>query len=127
MENSTDAINTAIQKFMTAFRQGDADLLASIYTENARLLPPDSEMLTGRNAIKDFWRGAMDIGIKEATLETVEFEDGQNIVSEIGKYTLTIENEGERAESSGKYVVVWKKEGEDWKMHIDIWNANPID
>ena len=127
MENSKEGIRNANQNFMTAFKQGDAELLASVYTENAKLLPPDHEMLTGRDAIKGFWQGIMDMGVTEARLESLEHEDGQNIVSEIGRYTLTIENEGEWAESSGKYVVVWKKEGEDWKMQIDIWNANPID
>jgi ketosteroid isomerase-like protein len=24
----------------------------------------------------------------------------------------------------GKYVVVWQKEGNDWKLATDIWNAN---
>lgn len=126
MENSKESINKAIQKFMDAFRESDADMLASVYTENARLLPPDSEMLTGKDAVKDFWQGVMDMGVKEAALETVELEEGGSVVSEIGRYKLVIENEGERAESSGKYVVVWKQEGEDWKMDIDIWNANPL-
>jgi ketosteroid isomerase-like protein len=29
---------------------------------------------------------------------------------------------GEEESWRGKYVIVWKKEGGDWKMYLDIWN-----
>ncbi len=30
--------------------------------------------------------------------------------------------DGEIASFKGKYVVVWKKEEDNWKMYLDIWN-----
>jgi ketosteroid isomerase-like protein len=26
---------------------------------------------------------------------------------------------------SGKYIVVWKKDGDAWRLHRDIWNTDP--
>ncbi|MDF2760692.1 MAG: hypothetical protein K0S99_3327, partial [Thermomicrobiales bacterium] len=27
--------------------------------------------------------------------------------------------------SRGKYVVVWRREGGTWRIHLDIWNSGP--
>ncbi len=45
---------------------------------------------------------------------------------EIGKYSLTIQAEGQAAMAdSGKYVVVWKRQADGtWKLHVDIWNSS---
>ena len=33
--------------------------------------------------------------------------------------------DGERVLSKGKYVNIWRKEGKNWKVYIEIWNASP--
>ena len=73
---------------MNAFKRADAANLALLYTEDTKLLPPGSSMLTGREAVKSFQQGAMDMGIKEAKLETLDVEsDGELLAYEIGKFT----------------------------------------
>jgi uncharacterized protein (TIGR02246 family) len=124
MGDTRNAIRAANESFMSAFKRADAGAVAALYTETAKLLPPDSDMLTGRAAIESFWRAAMNIGIKEATLETLDVEQREDLAVETGRYRLTIQ--AEQAESMtdvGKYVVVWKKDGGVWRVHIDIWNT----
>jgi len=43
-------------------------------------------------------------------------------VFEVGKYTLF--GEGDQVLDNGKYIVIWKKDGEQWKLHRDIFNSN---
>lgn len=125
MENIRDAITSANRNFMDAFKRGDAAGVAELYTRDAKLLPPDNQMMSGTEAIQSFWQGAMRMGIKEAKLETVEVEARNDLAYEIGRYTLTIQPEGgESMAVLGKYVVVWKNDGGSWKLHVDIWNAN---
>jgi ketosteroid isomerase-like protein len=38
---------------------------------------------------------------------------------EVGEAILTLES----GAFTGKYVVVWKKIGGQWRLHRDIWNA----
>jgi ketosteroid isomerase-like protein len=78
--------------------------------------------MTGHDAIRAFWQGAMDMGVKRVLLETVEFSQMGEIAVEIGRYTLS----GTEAPvlDSGKYVVVWKREGDAWRWHRDIWNSS---
>ena len=110
------------KQFMEAFKRGDAAAVAKLYTAGGQLLPPNSEVVAGRDAIRAFWQGAMDMGLKEATLDTVEVEGIGETAVEVGRYTLRIA--GGQIADVGKYVVVWKAEAGGWKLHRDIWNTS---
>ena len=108
--------------FTSTFAGGDATAMAALYTENAQLLPTNSEIITGQEQIASFWRQVMEMGIKTAELETLEAEGFGETAFEVGRYKLG----GAAGEilDQGKYVVVWKKEDGQWKLHRDIWNTN---
>lgn len=125
MDSTQQLIEAANQKFMDAFKQGDAAGIAALYTSDARLLPPHAPAMSGTDQIRNFWQGAMSLGIKEAKLETVEVETRGDLAVENGRYTLLIQPEGaDSLTDTGKYVVVWRNEGGTWKLHMDIWNSN---
>jgi len=49
----------------------------------------------------------------------------QSNISQITKYTLTIQpEEGDAISDNGKYVEIWKRENGSWKMDVDIWNSS---
>jgi uncharacterized protein (TIGR02246 family) len=119
-------IASANKAFMEAFNRGDAAGVAALYTDEGRALPPNAETVVGRQAIQAMWQGAMDMGVKEAKLETVDLMPmGEKTACDIGKYTLKIQpKEGVTVTDTGKYVVIWKHDGESWKLDIDIWNTS---
>ncbi len=120
----TDEITEANQLFMEAFNSGDAAKLAENYTSNAKLFPTNSDVIEGQEAIKNFWQGAIDMGIKKAVLETILATSFGNTANEEGRYTLYAENNV--VADQGKYIVIWKKVSGQWKLHYDIWNtSNP--
>jgi ketosteroid isomerase-like protein len=41
---------------------------------------------------------------------------------EVSKYTL--QGEGDQVLDTGKYVVIWKQEDGQWKLHCDIFNSS---
>ncbi len=122
MAPKAGSIQAANDIFMKIFAQGDAAGMGGLYTEKGQLLPSNSDFVTGRKAIQDFWKGAMDMGIKNAKLETIDLEEHGNSAYEVGKYTLS--GTGGQVMDQGKYVVIWKKEGGEWKLHRDIWNTS---
>jgi uncharacterized protein (TIGR02246 family) len=117
-----DGIAAANANFMNTFNRGDGSAMGALYTENGQLLPPNSDFVSGQSAISAFWRGAMDMGIKTAKLETVELDGQGGAAVEVGRYTLG--GEGGAEIDSGKFIVVWKNEGGNWKLHRDIWNSS---
>ena len=50
----------------------------------------------------------------------------QDYVTEIGKYSLNIKDNGKIVMSdSGKYIVVWEQVSKNkWLMKSDIWNSD---
>ena len=103
-------------------QKGNYDALDRVYTANARILPPGADMVTGREAIKGFWKSAVAaMNIASGKLETVEAYPAGDIIYEIGRATLVTKDGGS---ASVKYVVIWKQEDGAWKWHIDIWNPN---
>lgn len=67
-ENLELAVQSANKSFETAFAGGVGADVGALYTEDATILPPNSDQ--------------------------------------------------------GKYVVLWKKEKDGWKLHRDIWNTS---
>jgi uncharacterized protein (TIGR02246 family) len=126
MAQVRQSIEEANVKLGDAVRAGDAAALAGLYTEDAKLLPPNSEMIQGREGVEAFWAGGIQMGIKDVVLTTVDIMGMGDMVCEIGKATVTLQpEEGEAMEDIGKYVVIWKKTADGtWKLHVDIWNTN---
>ena len=120
MDDTHDAIAAANGRFMDAFHRQDAVAIAELYTEDARLLPPGSPTVTGKSDIQDFWQNVMGMGIRDAKLETETLESGGDLNCEVGRFTLTGDND---LRMTGKYVVIWKGQN-GWKLHIDIWNGS---
>ena len=116
------AIAAADQNFVRTFGRGDAAGMAALYTADGQLLPSNSDFVSGQQGIQAFWQGVMDMGIKEAQLETVELEGHGDTAIEVGRYEL-----GDGAGNvldRGKYLVIWKNESGTWKLHRDIWNTS---
>ena len=109
---------------MDAIKRGDAAEVASYFTEGARALWANSEMVIGRQAIQEKIQRGMDNGWKQVHLEILELERlGDKAALEIGKYVSKTEREpGVVVEDVGMYVVVWKHDGESWKLDVDITN-----
>jgi uncharacterized protein (TIGR02246 family) len=115
-------IAAANENFEAAFEQQDAAALAALYTKGGQVLPPNSDVVTGREAIQGFWQAVMDMGIRRAELEIVEVEDHGKTAIEVSRFTLYAE--GGAVADRGKYIVVWKKRKTGWKLHRDIFNSS---
>ena len=103
-------------------QKGNIDALDRVYTATARILPPGTPMVEGRDKIKQFWqKTSNDLGVKGVSLKTVDAEPVGDSVIEVGRAELTVEG---GQVTSVKYVVHWKQEGAAWKWNTDIWNFN---
>ena len=101
------------------------DALDAVYTTGARILPPGAPMVSGREAIKQFWQAAVEsLNAKSAVLESVEVMPAGDGVVEIGRATLSAEADGNAVQMDVKYVVYWLQEDGRWKWDVDIWNPN---
>ncbi len=118
----TAEIRAADDQFSAAFGAHDAQALASLYTADAKLLPPNSDFVSGRAAIQTFWRGVMDAGVAGAALTIEEAVGTDSLAVEVGRYVLS-DSAGSPIDA-GKYMVWWKRGPDGWRLHRDIWNSS---
>jgi uncharacterized protein (TIGR02246 family) len=108
-------------KWMEFFNKGDFAGVASLYTEDATAFPPGSGMVKGRAAIASMWKGMAE-QVTEPKVTTLDVKAlGPSAAREIGTFSLKTKGPTPQ-EVSGKYLVVWEKVGNDWKLAADIWN-----
>ena len=118
------AIEAANKKFEAAVSRGDGPGTAALYTAGGQLLPAQSDVVSGTQAIGQFWQAVFNSGIKGASLTTVEVEGHGNAAHEVGTYELR--GADGKVLDHGKYVVIWKKEGASWRLHRDIWTTSVV-
>ena len=113
-----EAVNAKWTEF---FGKGDFAAIASLYTTDAIAFPPGSAMVQGRAAIEAMLKG-MGEQVSDPKLTTLDVKLlGPTAAREIGTFSFKTKAPPQQ-EVTGKYVVVWEKVGDDWKLASDIWN-----
>ncbi|HVP48853.1 MAG TPA: DUF4440 domain-containing protein [Bryobacteraceae bacterium] len=125
IQQAMEATNRLFSEQVVAGKQ--IARLDGVYTQDAAILPPDSEIVRGRENIKQFWsKVILEAGLSAAPLTTVEAEMLGDAAYEIGTAQLTFQGQSGASQVSVKYIVVWKQDADGlWKWHRDIWNPTP--
>ena len=100
--------------------------MASLWTENARVLPPGQEMITGRAAVQAFWQSGFDQGAYDLVLESPEIKSlGDGVAYEIGHNIVRVRMvDGSSIEVLGKSLCIFRREGDGvWRADVDIFNS----
>ena len=118
----TAEIKAANKALAAALASGDAAGVAGKYGKTAIVMAPNKPACKGTKAIKAFWQGAIDMGVKSVALRTTKVEQFGTTANELGAYALK-DAKGTTLDA-GKYVVVWKRDGKAWKLHWDIFNSD---
>jgi len=114
------AIQAANDRWGAFFTSGDAAGLASLYTDDGRLLPPNHPVVTGHKNIQAFWGALMQAGIRAEVKTITALASGSTAVEE-GMVKIYA---GDMMVDELKYVVIWKKIKGNWMIHQDIWNSS---
>jgi ketosteroid isomerase-like protein len=65
--------------------------MAALYTENAKVLPPDAPIVTGKKGIEEFWRAAAaTLGLTDIKLKTLDLEVTGDTACEVGEADLKL-------------------------------------
>jgi len=112
--------------FAKALTAKDAVAAAIVYDENASLLPPNEPIVTGRTNIQAYWQGAIDAGIIDATVKTIDAKSEGNLGYEIGTFTMRFHGaKNDTIVEVGKYTEILErnKEGK-WISTYGMWSSN---
>lgn len=104
-----------------AYMSGDPAAVASIYSDDARLFPPNGEMTQGKEAVEAVFGEMMAAGLG-IDLQTLEAMESGDLGYSVGTYELT--GPDGNVVDRGKYMDIFRKVGGEWKMTNDIWNSD---
>ena len=114
------------RRFSAAYVAGDAETMAGLYTPDAVIFPGNSEALRGTDAIRRYWM--LDEGERVTMHRATPTEiriDGDHAYDH-GVFEIAGTRNGQAwGPSHGKYVIVWRRTPQGWRMHLDIWNTRP--
>jgi uncharacterized protein (TIGR02246 family) len=120
LEDTIRAINA---RYVAALNQIGAPGAGRFFAEDADLLPPGPDNLKGPQAIQAYWAAASE-HFQDVRLTTVDVAAlGTDAAREIGTYWAAPRAAG-GTPLSGKYVFIWRRIGEDWKIWTDIWTSH---
>jgi len=113
-----------IEEFSTHYMNENYDKLAAAYTLDGKILPPGTNIIEGREAIKKRWTLPEDVDIPHHEINPIEIKIVGNHAYDVGYYEGKSKRpDGSISDFKGKYVIVWKKTDGDWKIYLDIWNG----
>ena len=123
IHQQVEAANLAM---MTAFNRGDYQGAARWYADDARIIGPNGERVSGRSAIDRYWMGLPPKS--NWKLEVLEVGGSLESPWQLGRSTLTMPGRdgGPAQISIVDFVGVWKKQSDGTlKLYIDMWNPAP--
>lgn len=120
IEKEKTSIRQQVDKFMLAFKAKDSLTLASFYTSDGLLLPPNSPPVTKEQSAT-MWGYVFRLGLSELKLTINDISGDALHLIETGEFEMYA---GSNKVDNGKYLVVWKKENGQWKMFRDMWNTS---
>jgi ketosteroid isomerase-like protein len=121
-------------EFVTAFNAKDAAKLASFYAEDGVLMPPGGPTIKGRAAIEAVFKKGFEANPGTMKLAAIESEIDAGRGYSLGTYTLTVSHGTSvtptRVGGSGtqvsnhKFMAIYKRVGNDWKVAYGIQNSD---
>jgi uncharacterized protein (TIGR02246 family) len=122
------AIVAVADAYVAAVLKGDAAAVGRQYTEDAVEMPPGMPSIKGKPAIQEYYTKLFGGPGKVTafTLDHIESRTSGDVGYDAGTYrqTMSPAPPGAPPEDTGKYVVVLKRTGGQWKVAYAIYNSD---
>jgi ketosteroid isomerase-like protein len=122
-QTAIDAINI---RYMRYTNGNMADSIASLFTEQAALMPPDAPPVLGRDSIRAYFAAHPLPAGANMTFAAVDVHAVGPMAVEVGGYSLTVPtpDNAKPRPLEGKYVAHWRNVNGRWLQAALIWNED---
>jgi len=118
-----DKILKNVENFSQYYMNGEYRKLAECYTQDGKIFPGNEDIIEGIEDIENKWILPNDVKTTKHKVTPSEIRIVKNYAYDYGYYEgETLLADGKTSAWKGKYVIVWRKVGKNWKIYLDIWN-----
>ncbi len=122
-QKDIDQILKNAEMFSKYYVENNLEKLVASYTSDGKVFPGNTDIIDGTDGLTKFWRRPDDRKVLSHKITPVELKVIKRTAYDYGYYEgVSLNAEGEEVPFKGKYVIVWKKVGSDWKIYLAIWN-----
>jgi len=110
----------------SCFKAGNANQLADMYADSAKLSPNGDHFVTGRDSIRVFWMEDFKTS-KVLKMETkvLTVDGDENFIYETGIAVSEILYNDSLYRPQVKYINIWCKQPDGtYKLDVDFWNKD---
>jgi ketosteroid isomerase-like protein len=124
LQEAKKAIEASNAIYFESFAKNDSSIFMKRYATDACILAPETAAMCGQKAAAMFFRAAYkDYGLRNGRfITTAVYGDGKEFVTEEGLWQ-SFDAKGKLFDD-GKFLVLWKKTAEGWKMFRDSFSSN---
>jgi ketosteroid isomerase-like protein len=126
-DSARAAIEAQGTRFTGYFNTGQIDSVVAMYTSSATVMPPGMPAVTGTDSIRAVFAamGSMMPAGTTLAFQVRSVVANGPIAIERGNWTMTApETGGAPTATRGKYLVMWRQVGGEWRIQEDIWNED---
>jgi uncharacterized protein (TIGR02246 family) len=118
LSQEIDSLNRAMEQ---AFAKGDMMAVARFYADDAKLMGPRGDDVSGRAAIDRYWSGIK--GAKSWKLEVLDVGGDRTTAYQVGRSTLVTSDTGGDRTSVSRFVVIWKRQPDGrFRIALDFYH-----
>ncbi|MFQ5658829.1 MAG: YybH family protein [Gammaproteobacteria bacterium] len=123
-EQTGNAIQATIEGLESALNDNDIKGIRESYTDNATLIPSESETLNNRAEIGSFWNAKLNMAKSRYHIDVIDFRVDNNIAYLSALWTATFIKAGIQAQIRDGYLssVLERQQDGDWKIHSQTWD-----
>ncbi len=118
-------IRSAMQDWAAAVQAEDVARSVSFVTDDARLVPPNEPVVSGREAIEQWARefhAAVTVEEVNPMVDSVRVAGDWAVCH--GAWAMRLSVDGESMIDTTRYVTIWEREPDgSWKVAYDTWNS----
>lgn len=120
------AVRAVNDRWLELIHNKDAAAISQLYAEDGAVMPQGEPIRRGRETIANWWAEMMAMPGYELSFDEdlILFSSSGDMALDRGTYRFRATPASGQIEDVGKYVVVWRKIGNDWKVAADIFNSD---
>ncbi len=124
-----DQIRQRIQELVAAVNAKDAAKAAAFYANTATFMPPNTATVHGRDSVQLYYQTLIEAGTTDLSMEPKDIGGvvpaaGQGLAYSNGTYSMAVKTTSGEQRDRGKYLLVLRNTGGQWRCEYSIWNSD---